>query len=133
MDLGGLSVAGGIHEALLFPGCADVQPLQYINGLADAIVTKYGGQIFEHSQVLKTSGKKVSLRSVAHPKHMLPDLLSPSVSRVKTPGYLHVNEPLEEPQNCRSVVGQHGQGTVTGRCHSKCLECPNAVIRVSEW
>jgi glycine/D-amino acid oxidase-like deaminating enzyme len=60
VDLEGLSAAGGIHEALLFPGCADFQPLLYINGLAHAIVNKYGGRIFERSQVTKTQGRKVT-------------------------------------------------------------------------
>lgn len=64
VDLGGVSGAGGIHEALMFPGCADFQPLYYCNGLADAIVNKYGGQIFEHSQVTKTQGKQVPHRTV---------------------------------------------------------------------
>lgn len=55
---------GGIREALLFPNCADFQPLLYLNGLADAIVNKYGGQIFEHSQVIKTEGRTVILSSL---------------------------------------------------------------------
>ena len=60
VDLGGQRTVGGIREALLFPGCADFQPLYYLNGLADAIVNKYGGRIFEHSQVMQTKGKQVS-------------------------------------------------------------------------
>lgn len=73
VDLGGKSVAGGIREALMFPGCADFQPLQYINGLADAIVEKYGGKIFEHSQVLKTTGKKVIRRIGQTRSHACPE------------------------------------------------------------
>ncbi|EIE23568.1 DAO-domain-containing protein [Coccomyxa subellipsoidea C-169] len=60
VDLGGQHTVGGIREALLFPDCADFQPLHYLNGLADAIVNKYGGRIFEHSQVMQTKGNKVT-------------------------------------------------------------------------
>ena len=65
MDLGGDPSAGRIHEALEFPGCADFQPLYYLNGLADAIVHKYDGRIFEDSQVMKTDGPKVMTASHA--------------------------------------------------------------------
>jgi len=58
VDLGGSAEAGRITEALLFPGCANFNALQYLNGLAD-VVTKQGGQIFEQSRVVKISGGKV--------------------------------------------------------------------------
>ena len=57
MDLGGGPEVGKIGEALVFPGCADFQPLLYLNGLAEAVV-KYGGKIYEHSRVMQTKGKK---------------------------------------------------------------------------
>ena len=65
VDLGGDPSAGRIHEALQFPGCADFQPLYYLNGLADAIVHNYDGRIFENSQVMKTEGPKVMRASHA--------------------------------------------------------------------
>ena len=58
MDLGGGPEVGKIREALVFPGCADFQPLLYLNGLAQAITAKHGGRIFEHSRVMQTQGKK---------------------------------------------------------------------------
>ena len=51
--------AGGIGQALLFPGCANLQPLHYVNGLARAITQKYNGRIFENSRVTKMNGKHV--------------------------------------------------------------------------
>ena len=59
VDLGRDPAAGGIGQALLFPGCANIQPLQYINALAQAIVGKYGVRIFENSRVTKMNGKHV--------------------------------------------------------------------------
>jgi glycine/D-amino acid oxidase-like deaminating enzyme len=61
VDLGRDPAAGGIGQALLFPGCANFQPLQYINALAKAITGKYGGRIFENSRVTKMNGKHVRL------------------------------------------------------------------------
>lgn len=65
VNLGGDPSAGRIHKALEFPGCADFQPLYYLDGLADAIVNKYGGRIFEDSQVMKTDSPKVTTQSHA--------------------------------------------------------------------
>lgn len=47
---------GSLKEALIFPRCADFHPLKYINGLAEAIVNKYGGKIFEGTNVDKILG-----------------------------------------------------------------------------
>ncbi len=58
VNLGGVSGAGGVHEALMFPGCVNIHPLSYVNGLADAVV-KHGGHVFENSLVTDFSGKKV--------------------------------------------------------------------------
>lgn len=60
MNLEGESGAGGISQALLFPGCAEMNPIEYINGLAKAFTEKYGGKIYEQSRVTKIEGKKVS-------------------------------------------------------------------------
>ncbi|CAL8472081.1 g11623 [Coccomyxa elongata] len=59
VDLGGVAGAGGVHEALMFPGCMNIHPLSYVNGLADAVV-KHGGHVFENSLVTDFSGKKVT-------------------------------------------------------------------------
>lgn len=65
VDLGGVSGAGGVHEALMFPGCVNIHPLSYVNGLADAVV-KHGGHVFENSLVTDFSGKKVCIESGRH-------------------------------------------------------------------
>ncbi|CAL5220892.1 g2983 [Coccomyxa viridis] len=51
--LDGSPAVGGIKEALLFPDCADLQPLAYVQGLAKA-VEKLGGRIFENTRVMNT-------------------------------------------------------------------------------
>ncbi|KAK9805134.1 hypothetical protein WJX72_001432 [[Myrmecia] bisecta] len=59
VDLGGGPDVGGIRSAVKFAGSADFQPMQYVNGLAEA-VTKMGGRIYENSRVMKTSGSEVT-------------------------------------------------------------------------
>ena len=59
MNLKKDAAAGGIGQALQFPGCANIQPLHYVNGLARALTQKYGGRIFENSRVTKMNGKHV--------------------------------------------------------------------------
>jgi len=51
-DLGGGAEVGGIREALLFPDCAEFNPLKYLNGLATAITDTYGGRIYEGTAVV---------------------------------------------------------------------------------
>ena len=57
---------GGIKEALVFPGCADFQPLAYVQGLAKA-VEKLGGRIFENTRVMNTDKTYVRARATQHP------------------------------------------------------------------
>ena len=51
-DLGGGAEVGGIREALLFPDCAEFNPLKYLRGLATAITVRYGGRIYEGTAVV---------------------------------------------------------------------------------
>ncbi len=57
---------GGIKEALLFPDCADLQPLAYVQGLAKA-VEKLGGRIFENTRVMNTDKTYVRAAATQHP------------------------------------------------------------------
>ena len=50
----------------MFPGCVNIHPLSYVNGLADAVV-KHGGHIFENSLVTDFSGKKVCIELADRP------------------------------------------------------------------
>lgn len=63
---------GGITDALEFPGCADFQPLDYLDGLAAAFKRR-GGRIYENTQIMKNEGDQVSkicifLAFDSHPK-----------------------------------------------------------------
>ena len=49
---------GGFQECLQFSGSAVLNPLAYINGLAEAFVAK-GGKIFEETRVRKPDNNKV--------------------------------------------------------------------------
>jgi hypothetical protein len=44
VDLHGDRRHGGYHSAVVFPGAGEIQPLMYLNGLAEAIKKK-GGQV----------------------------------------------------------------------------------------
>ena len=54
---GGDAAAGGIKIAVQFPGSADINPVQYVQGLAKAVAAR-GGRIFEHSRVKVTGDNK---------------------------------------------------------------------------
>ena len=64
--LDGSPAVGGIKEALMFPGCADFQPLAYVQGLAKA-VEKLGGRIFENTRVMNTDKTYVRAIATQHP------------------------------------------------------------------
>lgn len=53
VTLGGGPDVGGAQTAIKFPGTAVLHPLRYIQGLANAITSKYGGRIYEQSRVRK--------------------------------------------------------------------------------
>ena len=52
VNLGGGPGVGGFQQCLQFSGSAVLNPVQYLNGLAEAFVAK-GGQIFEQTRVRK--------------------------------------------------------------------------------
>lgn len=54
---GGDAAAGGIKLAVQFPGSADINPVQYVQGLAKAVAAR-GGRIFENSRVKVTGDNK---------------------------------------------------------------------------
>ena len=64
--LDGSPAVGGIKEALLFPDCADLQPLAYVQGLAKA-VEKAGGRIYENTRVMNTDKTYVRAAATQHP------------------------------------------------------------------
>ena len=64
--LDGSPAVGGIREALMFPGCADLQPLAYVQGLAKA-VEKAGGRIYENTRVMNTDKTYVRASATQHP------------------------------------------------------------------
>ena len=64
--LDGSPAVGGIKEALLFPDCADLQPLAYVQGLAKA-VEKLGGRIYENTRVMNTDKTYVRADAIQHP------------------------------------------------------------------
>ena len=47
---GGKAEAGSIRVAIKFPGCANLDPVKYLQGLAKAVAAR-GGQIFENTRV----------------------------------------------------------------------------------
>ena len=49
---------GGFQDCLQFSGSAVLNPVDYVNGLAEAFVAK-GGQIFEQTRVRKPDSNKV--------------------------------------------------------------------------
>lgn len=68
VSLDGSPAVGGIKEALMFPGCADFQPLQYIQGLAEAF-KKAGGRIYEDTRVMNTDKTYVRARLLNYGVH----------------------------------------------------------------
>jgi len=56
--LGGGSDVGGFQQCLQFSGSAVLNPVQYLNGLAEAFVEK-GGQIYEQTRVRKPDTNQV--------------------------------------------------------------------------
>lgn len=68
VSLDGSPAVGGIKEAILFPGCANFQPLQYIQGLAEAF-KKAGGRIYEDTRVLSTDKTYVRARLLHYVVH----------------------------------------------------------------
>lgn len=59
VDLGGGVGVGSFKQCLQFSGSAVLNPVQYLNGLADAIVSK-GGQIYEQTRVRNPDTHKVT-------------------------------------------------------------------------
>jgi glycine/D-amino acid oxidase-like deaminating enzyme/nitrite reductase/ring-hydroxylating ferredoxin subunit len=62
VDLHGDRRHGGYHSAVVFPGAGEIQPLMYLNGLAEAIKKK-GGQIYEMTKVSNIDGNKVHTKT----------------------------------------------------------------------
>ncbi|GAQ83159.1 Ubiquinol cytochrome c reductase subunit RIP1 [Klebsormidium nitens] len=62
IDLKGDRRHGGYFSAIRWPASAEIQPLMYINGLADAIV-KHGGHIYEMTQVSDIDGNRVATKT----------------------------------------------------------------------
>lgn len=58
VDLGGGPEVGGIRDALLFPGCVELDPIRFCDALADCI-TKSGGRIHEMTRVKNAVGDHV--------------------------------------------------------------------------
>ncbi len=56
--MGGGSDVGGFQQCLQFSGSAVLNPVQYLNGLAEAFVEK-GGQIYEQTRVRKPDTNQV--------------------------------------------------------------------------
>lgn len=59
MNLGANAAVGGFQNCLQFSGSAVLNPVDYVNGLAEAFVAK-GGQIFEETRVRKPDNNKVT-------------------------------------------------------------------------
>jgi glycine/D-amino acid oxidase-like deaminating enzyme len=59
VNLGGGSEVGGFQQCLEFSGSAVLNPVQYLNGLAEAFVAK-GGQIYEQTRVQKPDTNHVT-------------------------------------------------------------------------
>lgn len=72
VNLEGGAEVGAIRDAVRFPGAAQLDPIKYTEGLADA-VTRMGGKIYEHSHVTKILGGtvKVSNGSGVSAKHVV--------------------------------------------------------------
>ncbi|KAK9808519.1 hypothetical protein WJX73_004093 [Symbiochloris irregularis] len=62
VDLGGSSKVAGIRKAVKFPGCANINPLAYAQGLA-AAVQRLGGVIHEESPAQTPEGTAVSCKA----------------------------------------------------------------------
>ena len=59
VELDGSPAVGGYKQCLEFPGAATLDPIKYINGLAEAVVAK-GGQIYEQTRVRKPDTSEVT-------------------------------------------------------------------------
>lgn len=59
MSLGAGAAVGGIQDCLKFSGSAVLNPVDYVNGLAEAFVAK-GGHIFEETRVRKPDNNMVT-------------------------------------------------------------------------
>lgn len=94
---------GGFQECLQFSGSAVLNPMAYINGLAEALVAK-GGKIFEETRVKKPDNNKVTT--------MAGNQVS-TILRLRSPGGLLL-----------SLVPSPGPGAASG--HSKC--CHDALL-----
>ena len=57
--LDGSPAVGGYQQCLRIPGAAVLNPIKYINGLAEAVVAK-GGQIYEQTRVRKPDTSEVT-------------------------------------------------------------------------
>lgn len=53
VDLGGTPEVGGINNALLFPRCADFNPVKYIDGLVESFA-RHGGGVYENTAARST-------------------------------------------------------------------------------
>lgn len=71
VNLGGGPSVGGFQQCLQFSGSAVLNPVQYLNGLAEAFVAK-GGQIFEQTRVRKPDTHHVTTMAGNKVTHHLP-------------------------------------------------------------
>lgn len=54
VDLGGGPEVGGIRKCIKYPNCGEFHPLEYINGMAEAI-ERMGGKIYENTRAFKAT------------------------------------------------------------------------------
>lgn len=77
VSLGAGAAVGGFQDCLEFSGSAVLNPVDYVNGLAEAFVAK-GGQIFEETRVRKPDNNMVTTMAgnqvshVTNPPHHHP-------------------------------------------------------------
>jgi hypothetical protein len=86
------------RRALRFPHCANVDPVALCDGLAAAITSKYGGQLFEFSRVRNYDGPHVRLNhgNEVHARDAI-------VIATNTP--IHRNLAIHNRQQCHRWVG----------------------------
>lgn len=98
VQLDGSAAVGGIKEALMFPGCGDFQPLDYVQGLAKAF-EKHGGRIYENTRVMNTDKSYVRALPTIHAMvcHRDSDIFRHPVPTHMPSGCLKAMENMKSP------------------------------------
>lgn len=109
MNLGANAAVGGSQNCLQFSGSAILNPVEYVNGLAEAFVAK-GGQIFEETRVRKPDNNKVTtmagnqVSTLTEPHVSLPHFWAGSSQQLNMYIWPHVQLSMYAYDRCATLV-----------------------------